>query len=184
MSDNYLIGMYLVNFDMPVSSGLGVLYPNFNDIMRRYIIILLFLPVIVCAQDPDRRAVYNSAMSYIDAIYDVDPVKIAECVHLDLVKRGFYWKGNEQDFSELVTITYDQLVSITKEWNKEGWLPDDAPKEVEILDLQEHIAIVKVTAYWGVDYLQLVKTQNRWLILNILWQNIPRRKDEAGVDNE
>jgi len=176
--------MYLVNSDMPVNIGVGMLYPDFNIYMNKYIIFLLFIPVFASAQDPDRRAVYNSAMNYIDAIYNVDSDKIANSVHPDLVKRGFYWKGNEKDFSKLVNMSYAQLVSISKEWNKEGWLPDDAIKEVEILDIQEQIAIVKVTAYWGVDYLEIVKTQNGWLILNILWQNIPRRKDETGPDND
>ena len=150
--------------------------------MYKYLFLIVFFPFIVNAQDPDRRAVYNSAMNYVDGIYNVDPDKIAQCVHPDLVKRGFYWKGNEQDYSDLITVSYSQLVSISKEWNKEGWLPEDAIKKVEVLDLQEQIAIVKVTAYWGVDYLEIVKTQNGWLILNILWENIPRRKVEESID--
>ncbi len=41
-------------------------------------------------------------------------------------------------------------------------------------DLGDQIATVKLTAWWGTDYLHLVKDQEHWLIVNILRHMHPR----------
>ena len=51
--------------------------------------------------------------------------------------------------------------------------PATDPKEVEILDIQSQTAVVKVTAYWGTDYLQMAKYDGRWMILHVIWQTLP-----------
>jgi len=152
--------------------------------MKWILCSILFFPVISFAQDPDIRAVHNCALSYIEGMYEADAERMAESVHPGLIKQGFYWKGREQAFSDLKTVSYNQLISIAKEWNKNGWLPDDAPKDIEIYDKQNKIALVKVTAYWGVDYLQIVKTDNKWKIIHILWQNDPREIQDKESDDD
>ena len=48
--------------------------------------------------------------------------------------------------------------------------PAADPKEVEVLDILDQTVAVKVTAYWGTDYLQLAKYDGKWMILHVLWQ--------------
>jgi hypothetical protein len=41
----------------------------------------------------------------------------------------------------------------------------------EILDIT---ATAKLTAVWGIDYMHLVKIEDKWYILNVLWQSTPK----------
>jgi hypothetical protein len=53
--------------------------------------------------------------------------------------------------------------------------PATAPKKVELLDLLDQTAAVKVTAWWGTDYMLLAKYDGRWMISHVLWQSPVRR---------
>ena len=152
--------------------------------MKWILLLVLFIPVVIFAQDPDRRAVHNCALNYIEGMYEANTEKIVKSLHPDLVKQGFYWKGREQAYSDLKSVSYDQLIAIAKDWNKSGWLPDNAPKDIEIYDKQDKIALVKITAYWGIDYLQIVKAGEEWKIIHILWQNDPRQIPEKETDSD
>jgi len=35
----------------------------------------------------------------------------------------------------------------------------------------DQTAVVKLTADWGVDYMQFGKYDGRWLLVNVLWQS-------------
>jgi hypothetical protein len=52
--------------------------------------------------------------------------------------------------------------------------PATAPKRVELYDVQNVTASVKVTAFWGTDYLLLGKYDGKWMISSVLWQNAPK----------
>ena len=86
------------------------------------------------------------------------------------MKKGF-WKGKDKttyDFAGIMT--FDQLVELAGKWNARGNNPKDAPKKIEIFDVQDQTASAKLTASWGTDYFQLGKFDGKWLIVNILWQ--------------
>ena len=48
--------------------------------------------------------------------------------------------------------------------------PANAPKEIQIFDVQDQTASAKLTAWWGTDYLLLAKEQGRWMITAVVWQ--------------
>jgi hypothetical protein len=52
--------------------------------------------------------------------------------------------------------------------------PATDPKEVEILDVLDQTAAVKVRAYWGSDYLLMARFDGRWMITQVLWQTPAR----------
>jgi len=72
-------------------------------------------------------------------------------------------------------MTFERLVEITKNYNKEGKLPKDAPKEVAILGVLDQTASVKLVAEWGVDYMRVAKFDGKWMIVNVLWQSPPKK---------
>jgi hypothetical protein len=149
--------------------------------MKFHIIILIivtFIPLKVFSQNPDRRMILKVAQDYVNAMYEADAGKMDQCLYNHFIKNGFYWKSSQENYSEITSITREQLIQIAKDWNKDQWVPEDAPEEVEILDLQEKIAMVKLTAFWGVEYLQLSKTGEQWLIVQILSQNWPRKETQ------
>ena len=54
---------------------------------------------------------------------------------------------------------------------KQNFAKEGSPKKIEILDLQDKIAAVKVTAYWGIDYMFLAKNdKGNWMIEQVIWQ--------------
>ena len=119
----------------------------------------------------DREAVRQAGLDYVEGVYSVQPERIERSVHPTLVKRGFYKKDASTPYAEL-HMTYDQLVNLARTWNKDG-KRDTRVKNVEVLDLADKTAVVKITAQWGIDYMLLGKFDNGWKITQIIWQSPP-----------
>ena len=119
----------------------------------------------------DKEAVRLAALDYLEAIYNVQPERIERSVHTTLVKRGFYKKDASTPYVEM-PMTYEQLVKLAGNWNKDG-KRDTSIKEVAVLDVLDQTAIAKVTASWGIDHMLLGKYDGRWKIVQILWQSHP-----------
>lgn len=119
----------------------------------------------------DREAVQKAALDYVEGVYNVQPERIERSVHSGLVKRGFYRKADGAPYVES-PMTFDQLVNLARTWNKDG-KRDTSIKKVDVLDVLDQTASVKVTASWGVDYMLLGKYDGTWKISQILWQSPP-----------
>ena len=119
----------------------------------------------------DREAVRMAALDYVEGIYNVQPERVQRSVHPALVKRGFYKKDASTPYVEM-PMTYDQLVTLSKNWNREG-TRDTSIKQVEVYDVLDQTAVVKLTASWGIDYMLLGKFDGTWKITQILWQSPP-----------
>ena len=132
------------------------------------------------AQNPDRRAVYDASMDYINAFYNTEPIRLEKCVYPEVVRRGYYWKGLDSSYSDLRVMTYAQMIQFAKDWNKSQWLPANAVKNIDVLDVQDKTASVKINVFWGIEYLQLAKIDNQWKIVNILWQSIPKMAESKN----
>jgi putative lumazine-binding protein len=125
--------------------------------------------------DADRDAVRQAALDYVEGVYNVDPSRIERSVHPNLAKLGFSRPPDEDAYRPAATTTFERLVEIAKNYNKEGKLSQDAPKEVTVLDVLDQIATVKLVAVWGVDYMHLAKLDGKWMIVNVLWQSPPKK---------
>ena len=119
----------------------------------------------------DREAVRQAGLDYVEGVYNVQPERIQRSVHPSLVKRGFYKRDASAPYVE-ATMSFDQLVNLARTWNAEG-KRDTSVKKVEVLDVLDRTAVVKVTASWGVDYMLLGNYDGRWQITQILWQSPP-----------
>ena len=127
--------------------------------------------VLAQTKEADREAVRLAALDYVEGVYNVQPERIERSVHLSLVKRGFYKDTAAGPYIESA-MTYEQLVRLAGNWNKEK-KRDTSIKEVAVLDVLDQTAVAKVTAQWGIDYMQLAKFEGRWKIVQILWQSHP-----------
>lgn len=124
----------------------------------------------------ERAAVQRAALDYVEALYDAKPELIQRSVHPELKKFGFYRPEGQTKYRG-GAMTFGQLVKLAGSWNKEGKRADArSPKKVEVLDLMDATAVVKLTAVWGIDHMQLAKYDGRWQILHILWQSHPPKK--------
>ncbi len=138
------------------------------------IAFMIATPVASQAQDKsDKAGVKMAALDYVEGIYEVQPERIERSVSKDLAKIGYCRPKDKTTYSES-PMTYEQLVDLAGKWNKSGRVDaDTAPKEIEILDMMDQTAVVKLSAQWGVDYLNIAKNYGRWMIMNILWQSYP-----------
>ena len=147
--------------------------------MRRIVVsvaLVLSMSVAAAAQsDAEREAVRQAVLDYVEGVYEVAPERIERSVHPELAKRGFFVKKGETAYSPH-TMTYAQLVELAKNYNKNGRVPKDAPKEVVVFDITDQTASVKLTAVWGIDYMHLAKYDGRWKIINVLWQTPPKKE--------
>lgn len=138
-------------------------------------LMILTMCLAVQAQTKDEKAVKQAATDYIEAVYNVNPSQAERSVHPDLVKRGFFIKKGESAYSPH-SMTFAQLVELSRNYNKNGSIPKDAPKEVVVYEVSDQTASAKVTAVWGIDYMHLAKYDGKWQIINILWQSPPKKK--------
>jgi Putative lumazine-binding len=136
--------------------------------------MIMAVPAVVPAQsNVDQEAVKEAVLDYVEGVYQVSPNRIERSIHPDLAKRGFFIKKGEAVYSPH-TMTFAQLVELSKNYNNDGHVPKDAPKDVVVYDISDQTASAKLTAVWGIDYMHLAKYDGKWKIINVLWQTPPK----------
>lgn len=124
------------------------------------------------APTADVAAVRQAAFAYIDALYQVDTTLVVRFVEPKLSKQGF-WK-DEKGVWHQAGMSYADLITLTKQWNREGKeAGPGAVREAEVIAVMDQIAVAKVRAVWGTDFLHLVRRADGWKILQIIWQSNP-----------
>lgn len=136
----------------------------------------LCLPATAIAQTgADSAAVRQAALDYLDGFYQGDTARMLRAVHPDVNKYGFSMRRGASAYQGSA-MTFSGFLESARGVRAEGeTAPADAPRGVQILDVMDQTAAVKVTALWGVDYLLLAKYDGRWMIRQVLWQTTPRR---------
>lgn len=144
---------------------------KYNIVKSIAFLLLMVTLATAYGQKTDRDLVYAAIEDYVDALYLVQPERIKKSVHPNLTKKGFWKPVDKETYGQELTMTFDQLVELAGRWNVKGTAaPKDAPRVIEIFDVQDQTACGKLTAQWGTDYFQLAKYNGRWLIVNIMWQ--------------
>jgi hypothetical protein len=123
----------------------------------------------------DREAVRQAVLDYVEGVYNNDPARIERSVHPKLAKIGFYRPPADDAYRPGATMSFERLIEVAKNYNKDGKMPKDGPKEIIIHDVMDQTASVKLVAAWGVDYMHLAKFDGKWMIINVLWQSYPKK---------
>lgn len=146
-----------------------------------FLLFTLFLIQNISAQSKveqhaDYEGVKSAITDYVEALYEADTTKIVRSVHPELRKRGYWFNSKKQEWHDDSDMTYQQLINLTAKWNTSGKSANaDSPKVIEIYDINERTASGKLIAEWGMDYFQLAKYEDKWMIVNILWQSLPEK---------
>lgn len=145
--------------------------------MRRLALPVLLLAALAARPAPaqtaaDSAAVRAAVLDYIEGLYGVDTMRVDRSVSPELVKRSV---GRFQDTGReyLRPMSKDVLLNVAATFNRAGATPRDARREVTILDMMDRTATVRLVASEWVDYMHLAKLNGRWLIVNVLWQDLP-----------
>jgi hypothetical protein len=119
-------------------------------------------------------AIRSAALDYIEGFYEGDSTKHVRSIRPDVYKYGF-WLPRDSTRYQGEQMTWPEFNAYTSRMKARGTkTPATAPKETRLLDARDQTAAVKVTAWWGTDYLLLGKYDGRWMISSVLWQSPPR----------
>jgi putative lumazine-binding protein len=124
----------------------------------------------------DHKAVKQAAEDYVRSIYEAKPELLDRSVHPALHKAGFYRPDDSGAYGPRRVMTFEELRALAQRWNDKGQRGQDLSYEVEVLDVLNKTASVRLRALWGYDYMLLSKRAERWQIDQIIWQS-PAKAD-------
>lgn len=140
--------------------------------MKKYItVVILCLFVKAAVAQKTDEGITKACLNYIEGFYEGDTTKLIESLQPTLHKYGFYKDKSSGKYAPDGYMSYREALDYAKTvLEKKRFAKPDAPKKVEILDIQNAIASAKVTAWWGVDYILLSRQNNKWMIEQVLWE--------------
>ena len=124
----------------------------------------------------DSAKIRAAAMHYIEGFYEGDSTKLIRAVRPEVYKYGFSRPPDSTSYRGM-QMTWAGFMSYArgvKQNNRQQ--PATAVRNVKLLDVLDQTAAVKVTAFWGTDYLLLAKYGEEWMITHVSWQSPPPRK--------
>jgi hypothetical protein len=135
--------------------------------------LLLVVPTAARAQSAaDSAAIRATALDYIEGWYAGDGDRMERALHPDLAKRII--NVDQRGRSVLGHQSAMTLVQGTRRGGGRDTPVEQRRTEVRILDVFGNTASVRVDADAWVDYLHIAKFNNRWVIVNVLWELRPR----------
>jgi hypothetical protein len=151
--------------------------------VKRFAVLLAVLPFVpgaLLAQSPaDSAAITQTALDYIEGWYEGNAERMQRALHPELAKR-MVSTDPASGSSRLNQMTAQQLVAGTQAGYGTQTPEAERRRDVSILDIYESVASVKVVAKDWIDYLHVVKFDNGWVIINVLWELTPEAKQQMG----
>ncbi len=126
------------------------------------------------AADPsaDSAAIRQAALDYIEGYYGGDAGRMERALHPELAKRIVRADSTGANF--LSSMGAPQLVAATRAGFGREIPAAERKTEVTILDVFGNAASAKIDAGPWIDYLHLARVNGRWVIVNVLWELLPR----------
>ena len=118
----------------------------------------------------DIEGITQASRDYIEGWYSADPVRMQRCLHKDLVKRTILRDPQSGTWQLRRPSDAKMMVDFTREGGSSHTPPVDQTYDITILDVFRHIACVRVVSHEMMDYLQIAKIDQTWLIVNVLWE--------------
>lgn len=144
-------------------------------VMKKLIVCFALFAIAKISSAQEKAEIEKVCMNYIEGFYEGDTTKLIASVSPSLYKFG-YWKNNTTGNYDLSRMTYRQALDYAKGIQaRKDFAKADAPKKVEVYDVMNTIAAVKIHAWWGVDYMLLSKQNGKWMIYQVLWEGPPAK---------
>ncbi len=125
------------------------------------------------ATDLERAAVQSAALNYVEGFYEGDASKLREIIKPSLYKLGYGVIQEDGKYRDGSRMTFEQAIAYADRVKESGKFPSpDAPKQAQVIDVMNQIAIARVDAWWGVDYILLSKNDGKWMIEQVLWAGV------------
>lgn len=151
--------------------------------MHRVIVFtlsVLFSCAVIAGTPNDSESIKRAVLDYIESQHKVEPDLMKRGLDEKLAKRT-YWQS--KDGSEFIMETdFETMVWVAENYNKNGDKFSSSPQiDINILDIDNRVASVKLTVDDWIDYMHLYKNENsEWKIINVLWQYHDTKKHSSN----
>jgi hypothetical protein len=114
----------------------------------------------------DKEMIVRAALDYVEGWYQADASRMKRALYTKLTKRRITPEGDAWEV--------DKAWMVEATGNGRGRIeyPEKGRKDVTILDMTDTIASVKLVSNEFVDYLHLTKCEDKWVIVNVLWDYV------------
>ena len=119
----------------------------------------------------DSAAIRAVALDYAEGWYTGDSARMSRALHPRLAKRIVMNRSGE---SRLGDMTAEELVHGTAQGGGSRTPAAGRQADVQILDIFENTASVRLTMADWIDYMHVAKWNGRWVVINVLWEMKPR----------
>ncbi|MEV4782446.1 nuclear transport factor 2 family protein [Burkholderia sp. LMU1-1-1.1] len=141
--------------------------------MKRFLMCLLFVVSPLAAQAAeiaDSQLIEGAVRDYIESQHQPDPARMERALDPQLAKRTYWQAADGTEF--IMKTDMDTMLKVARNYNKDGTKFPERPRvDIRILDIDQRVATVKLSADEWIDYLHLYKNQRgEWKIVNVLWQ--------------
>ena len=126
------------------------------------------IPSVPQATPADTKAITETSRDYIAGWFTADEERMQRCLHPQLIKRTIWHDLQQSTWQLRDPSNAEDMVNATRRGGGRE-MPEKA-YEILILDVFRDIATVKVSSHPFMDYLHLAKINDRWLIVNCLWE--------------
>ncbi len=130
----------------------------------------------------DSAAIRATALDYIEGFFTGDATRMEHALHPHLAKRQVM--TSPQGWSNLGDMTALDLIQATARGGGKNIPANQKKTDVTILDIFQNIAMAKIDAGVWMDYLQLVKWNGKWVIMNVVWDPRARGDGPAPAGRE
>jgi putative lumazine-binding protein len=136
-------------------------------------VVAIPFPTISYAQSAaDSAAIRAAALDYIEGWYTGTAERMERAVHPDLAKR--IMNTDQRGRRVLGHQSAMTLVLNTRAGGGKQTPAAEQRKDVHILDIFGNAASVRIDAGTWVDYLHVARWNDRWVIVNVLWELRPQ----------
>jgi len=128
----------------------------------------------------DRAAIFRACTDYVESWLDGDAERMASCLHPALAKRAAI--DPDTGSTELNEAPFEHMTTTSVAG---GPKPYGREIDIDILDMVDGIATVRVLSEPWIDLVHLARFGDRWLIVNALYEARPQADhagDPAGVE--
>lgn len=128
----------------------------------------------------DSIEIKRISLGYLIALQDLKPNLMTEVMNDSLNKITIGWdRSTKKEVAQATS--KEQMIEFATSWNKSNTkFPLKPNNQITILDIYNRIANVKLVSDNWVEYLQLIKLDGKWSIINLIWQH----KDIARYPKE
>jgi hypothetical protein len=126
------------------------------------------------------EGITKAALDYAEGWYAGDAERMERAVHPDLAKRilGVDPASGRPRVDNMSAMT---LVQFTRRGGGKNTPTDKRVSKVSVLDVYGNAASARLDMHDWIDYLHLSKIDDRWVIVNVLWELTDEAKQRRAV---